>query len=93
MKEAELKNKDSRRQIGLGENFRVCIKDFSHSHFSLEHMIDFFHTADLSAAQKINLLHASDHNSDVQSFQHEVQGCLRRSILTMGAFFRNQSPE
>lgn len=44
-----------------------------HSHFSLEHVIDFFHAADLSAAQKIYLLHASDRNSDVQLFKQEVQ--------------------
>jgi phosphoribosyl 1,2-cyclic phosphodiesterase len=44
-----------------------------HSHFSLEHVIEFFRLADLSAAQKIYLLHASDRNSDVKLFKQEVQ--------------------
>ena len=44
-----------------------------HSHFSLEHVIEFFQQTDLSAAQKIYLLHASDRNSDVKLFKQEVQ--------------------
>lgn len=44
-----------------------------HSHFSLEHVIEFFRRTDLSAAQKIYLLHASDRNSDAKLFKQEVQ--------------------
>lgn len=44
-----------------------------HSHFSLEHVIEFFQQTDLSAAQKIYLLHASDRNSNVKLFKQEVQ--------------------
>lgn len=44
-----------------------------HSHFSLEHVIEFFQQTDLSAAQKIYLLHASDRNSDVKLFKQAVQ--------------------
>lgn len=44
-----------------------------HSHFSLEHVIDFFKLTDLSAAQKIYLLHASDRNSDQELFKNTVQ--------------------
>ena len=44
-----------------------------HSHFSLKHVLAFFQQTDLSAAQKIYLLHASDRNSDVQLFKQEVQ--------------------
>ncbi|CAB1247047.1 Metallo-beta-lactamase superfamily domain protein in prophage [Ruminococcaceae bacterium BL-4] len=44
-----------------------------HSHFSLEHVIDFFKLTDLSAAQKIYLLHASDRNSDQKLFKDTVQ--------------------
>lgn len=48
-------------------------KRLLHSHFSLEHVIEFFQQTDLSAAQKIYLLHASDHNSNVKLFKQEVQ--------------------
>ncbi|WP_212506405.1 MBL fold metallo-hydrolase [Caproicibacterium amylolyticum] len=44
-----------------------------HSHFSLEHVIEFLQQTDLSAAQKIYLLHASDRNSNVKLFKQEVQ--------------------
>lgn len=48
-------------------------KRLLHSHFSLEHIIEFFQQTDLSAAQKIYLLHASDRNSDVKLFKQAVQ--------------------
>lgn len=44
-----------------------------HSHFSLEHLIDFFKTAGLSMAQQIYLLHASYRNGDRDLFQREIQ--------------------
>ncbi|MCH4240185.1 MAG: MBL fold metallo-hydrolase [Oscillospiraceae bacterium] len=48
-------------------------KRLLHSHFSLEHVVDFFRQTDLSAARQIDLLHASDRNSDAKLFKQEVQ--------------------
>ncbi len=43
------------------------------SHFSLEHLLEFLKVTDLSAADRIYLLHMSSRNGDKKLFQREVQ--------------------
>jgi phosphoribosyl 1,2-cyclic phosphodiesterase len=43
------------------------------SHFSLEHLLEFLRVTDLSAADRIYLLHMSSRNGDKGLFQREIQ--------------------
>ncbi len=54
------------------------------SHFSLEHVKDFFKANDLSRVREIWLLHMSDGNSDTDRFKREVQEITGKPVYIAG---------
>lgn len=56
-----------------------------HSHFSLEHVKDFFKANDLSRVQEIHLIHLSDGNSDEERFKREIQELTGKMVFVVPA--------
>jgi len=54
------------------------------SHFSLEHVKEFFQANDLSKVQEIYLLHLSDSNSDEARFKREIQELTGKPVIIAG---------
>lgn len=66
-------NKELRENVDNGTISADLAKRIAKNHFSLERLIDFFKSNDLSRAKEIHLVHLSNNNSDEERFKKEVQ--------------------
>lgn len=66
-------NKELRESVDNGTISADLAKRIAKNHFSLERLIEFLKSIDLSATEEIHLVHLSDNNSDENRFRREVQ--------------------
>lgn len=66
-------NKELRESVDNGTISADLAKRITRNHFSLERLLDFLKSIDLSATQEIHLVHLSDNNSNEERFKREVQ--------------------
>lgn len=67
--------------IEIGRVHRGMKNRLVKSHFSLENVIQFLKSNDLSKVQEIHLLHLSDTNSDENLFKEKVQEVTGKQVL------------